>query len=120
LKEFLKRPALLEKLGSQPIDPAFLTALLRREAKTDLALLERAIEEMPPEQIGRVFEFNPEKNVDFEKVARLFEYNSKTDPSLIAKLLTPGVVDNVYNKSSAARPEMLNKLVEKGKQLDPE
>jgi hypothetical protein len=49
----------------------------------------------------------------------LFEYNSKTDPTLIAQLLTPEVVENVYNKASTARPEMLNKLVEKGKQVDP-
>lgn len=53
-------------------------------------------------------------------MARLFEYNSKTDPTLIAQLLTPEVVENVYNKSSTSRPEMLNKLVEKGKQVDPE
>jgi hypothetical protein len=59
LKEFLKKPALLEKLGSQPIDPAFLTSLLKKDAKTDLSLLEKAIAEMTPEQIGRVFEFNP-------------------------------------------------------------
>lgn len=75
---------------------------------------------MSPGQIGKVFKFNPQKNIDFTKVARLFEYNPKTDPTLIAQLLTPEVVENVYNKASSARPEMLNKLVEKGKQVDPE
>lgn len=119
LKDFLSRPALLEKLGSQIVDPAFLTNLLKKDAKTDLNLLEKAIEQMTPEQIRHVFEFNPEKNVNFEKVARLFEYNSKTDPALIAQLLTPEIIENVYNKSSNARPEMLNKLVEKGKTVDP-
>jgi hypothetical protein len=29
-------------------------------------------------------------------------------------------VENVYSKASNTRPEMLNKLVEKGKQIDPE
>jgi hypothetical protein len=59
---------------------------------------------MDPDQIAQVFEYNPEKNVDFEKVSKLFEFNSKTDPNLIAELLDPEVVANIYNKSSSAKP----------------
>lgn len=75
---------------------------------------------MTPEQIAEVFEFNPEKNIDFEKVAKLFEFNSKTDPALVAELLDPQIVEHIYNKASSARPEILNKLVEKGKRIDPD
>lgn len=45
------------------------------------------------------------------KVAQLFESNSKTDPELIAALLTPEVLTSVYSKSSAVKGEMLNRLV---------
>ncbi len=53
-------------------------------------------------------------------MARLFEFTPKTDPQLVAQLLTPDIVENLYNKASNTRPEMLNKLVEKGKQIDSE
>ena len=74
----------MQKLLSKPIDPAFLSNLLKKDAKTDLKLLEKAIQNMSDEQIGKVFEFNPEKNVDFQKVAKLFEANMKSDPKLIS------------------------------------
>lgn len=53
-------------------------------------------------------------------MAKLFEFNSKTDPALVAELLHPEIVAHIYNKASSARPEILNKLVEKGKRIDPE
>jgi len=33
----------MEKLLSQPIDPAFLTSMLQKDAKTDLKILEKTI-----------------------------------------------------------------------------
>jgi hypothetical protein len=45
----------MQKLLSKPIDPAFLSNLLKKDAKTDLKLLEKAIEHMSDEQIGKVF-----------------------------------------------------------------
>ncbi len=73
---------------------------------------------MSDQQIEKVFQFNPEKNVDFEKVAKLFEANMRSDPKLISQLLTPEIIQNVYNKSSTTKAEILNKLVEKGKHID--
>jgi hypothetical protein len=35
----LGNPGLVDKLLSQPVDPAFLSSLLRDEARTDLRLL---------------------------------------------------------------------------------
>ena len=42
---------------------------------------------MTPAQISDVFGYNPEKNIDFGKMAQLFESNAKSDPKLIAQLL---------------------------------
>jgi hypothetical protein len=58
-----------------------------------------------------VFAFNPEKNIDVQKIAQLFEDNPQTDPELIAHLLTPEVLASVYAKSSTVKAEMLNRLV---------
>lgn len=55
LKEFLTRPQLMQKLASHPVDPAFLSSLLKKDAQTDLSLLERTLEQMSPEQIAEVF-----------------------------------------------------------------
>ncbi len=82
----------MQKLLSKPIDPAFLSNLIKKDAKTDLKLLYKAIQNMSDEQIEKVFQFNSEKNVDFEKVAKLFEANMRSDPKLISQLLTPEII----------------------------
>ena len=87
LKQMLSNPRLVDKLLTQPIDPAFLSNLLAEDSKTDLKLLEKALSHMEPYQIADAFGFNPERNIDFQKMAQLFESNSKSDPKLIAQLL---------------------------------
>jgi hypothetical protein len=74
---------------------------------------------MSAEQIGEVFGFNPERNIDFQKMAQLFEVNARSDPQLIAQFLQPELVASLYSKGSSARVDLLNKLVEKGKRIDP-
>ena len=66
---------------------------------------------MTPTQISDVFGFHPEKNIDFGKMAQLFENNPKSDPNLIAQLLEPELVANLYSKSSNAKASLLNSLV---------
>ena len=46
----LGKPSIMEKLVSNPIDPAFLTNILKKVAKTDLNLLENVLEKMTSEQ----------------------------------------------------------------------
>lgn len=59
---------------------------------------------MSPEQISETFGFHPELNLDMSKMSKLFESNPKSDPALIAKLLSPEIVANIYCKSSNAKP----------------
>ena len=99
----LSSPKLIDKLLTQPVDPAFLSNILKEDAKTDLRLLEKSLAQMSPAQISDVFGFHPEKNIDFQKMAKLFESNSKSDPKLIAQLLEPELVANLYSKSSSAK-----------------
>ena len=47
---------------------------------------------MPKEQIQETFKFDPEKNIDFKNVAKLFDKNDKTDPNLVSKMLNPDMV----------------------------
>ena len=55
----LSKPELVQKLLGSPVDPLFLSSLLSAEAKTDLGLVEQALNSMTPEQISEVFGFNP-------------------------------------------------------------
>jgi len=48
----LSNPKIVNKLLTQPIDPAFLSNLLAENAKTDLQLLEKSLNHMEPEQIA--------------------------------------------------------------------
>ena len=66
---------------------------------------------MSPAQISQAFGFNPQKNLDMEKMSKLFQANSKSDPKLIAQLLEPELVASLYSKSSTAKAELLNTLV---------
>ena len=44
----LSNPKLINKLLTQPIDPAFLSNLLAEGSKTDLKLLEKSLSHMKP------------------------------------------------------------------------
>lgn len=59
LKELINNPTLMEKLLGKQVDPAFLSNLLKKDAKTDLKLLEKAISKMSDEQIEEAFKFQP-------------------------------------------------------------
>jgi len=36
-------------------------------------------------------------------MAKIFEANPKSDPKLIAELLTPELIENIYSKSSTTK-----------------
>ena len=65
---------------------------MKKDSNTDLDLLKETLKIMPKEQIQETFKFDPEKNIDFKNVAKLFDKNDKTDPNLVSKMLNPDMV----------------------------
>ena len=112
----LQDPTLRNKLLSNPVDPAFLEAILNKDSNTDFNLLKETLENMPEEDIKETFKFDPEKNIDFKNLANIFDKNEKTDPNLVSKLISPDMVKELYVKGNDTK--MLNKLVEKGNEFD--
>jgi len=51
LKQFLEDPVLREKLKGHSVDPAFLVAILKEGANTDMKLLSDTLKHMPQDQI---------------------------------------------------------------------
>ena len=53
-------------------------------------------------------------------MAKMFEQNDKSDPKLLAKLLDPELAVSLFSKTNGTKPDMLVKLVEKGKSINPD
>jgi hypothetical protein len=122
VEELFNKPDLVAKLLScSSLDPALLNNLLSNDVKTDLDMFEGVIMSSKPEHLKEVFQFSPEThNLDFAGVANLFEKDKKTDPKLIEKMLeNPKLFVDLYTKGNNDA-NTLKKLVEKGRDFNPE